>query len=261
MRGFEFNPQAGPTGREVLDADDPDLVQARLLYEATQAEAERIPWHWIERAVANRRGWRPGRWCAHLILADGPRGPAGFVYGAHVPGYGGYVCYLGVDAPERGRGVGSWLFGQSFRVMAADAGFAGESLPFVVWESRRPEPGAARSEWDLWAARLRVFERVGAWWVEGVMLHSPNYGDADGPPLPLQIFLAPQAVPAGEWDSGAVRDAVAGLLRRVYHLEPGDELFDRSLPPESRPRLRPIQALRDEDRQLLGDVVAAGVSG
>jgi hypothetical protein len=260
MRGFEFIPPAGPTGREVLDATDPDLGPARLLYEATQAEAERIPWHWIERAAANRRGWRPGRWCAHLILADGPVGPAGFAYGAHVPGYGGYVCYLGVAKPERGRGVGSWLFGQSFRVMAADAGFAGETLPFVVWESRRPDPGAAPSEWDLWAARLRVFERVGAWWVEGVVLQSPNYADADGPPLALQLFLAPQAVPAVEFDAAALRDVTAGLLRRVYHLEPGDELFDRSLPQECRPRLRPIQALRDLDRQPIGHGVAAALS-
>src|SRR4051794_41206354 len=99
--------------REALDPEDSALGQARRLYESTQAAPERIPWAWIAQAVAGRSSWRPGYWAAHLLLAtarsgedeDGP--VVGFVYGIHVPGYGGYSTYPGRCPGYRRHGAGS----------------------------------------------------------------------------------------------------------------------------------------------------------
>ena len=92
---------------EVLDGADPVLADARRLYEATQEPDEAIPWAWMAGAPDRRRGWRPGRTSPHLLLAGrrGPKGsvgaPLGFAYGLHVPAYGGYACYLGVEPRQR----------------------------------------------------------------------------------------------------------------------------------------------------------------
>jgi hypothetical protein len=58
---------AGPsvTCWEALDPHDRSLAQARQLYEATIEASERIPWAWIEEAVAQRVSWRPGQSASH----------------------------------------------------------------------------------------------------------------------------------------------------------------------------------------------------
>src|SRR5262245_60896848 len=126
---------------EVAGPAAADLARARRLYEATQPADERIPWEWVERAVTRRWAWRPGRWSPRLFLA-GRRGPGraalGFVYGLHLPDYGGYMSYVGVLPAQRGRGVAARLVEALTCAFRLDAACEGPPLPFVVWESRAP---------------------------------------------------------------------------------------------------------------------------
>ena len=71
--------------------------------------------------------------------------------------------------------------------------------------------------------------------------------EADGNAL---RFLAAGVVATDAGDDLALRldalyrglkQVVAGLHREVYHGEPGDALFDATLPPGCRPRLRPAK--------------------
>jgi len=231
---------------ELLDPEDTALEEARRLYEITLEPAERIPWAWIAQAVASRRQWRPGEWSPHLLLAA-PRTsrgsfarPLGFAYGAHVPGYGGYACYLGVDAQHRGRGAGTRLLRLLIKVFQVDAACEGTALPFVVWESHRPKPDATVQAWDLWRTRGRLFERVGAWWISGLTFLAPDFQRRGGPPVPLQLFLIPVETPCEEFDAAALRQVATGLYRRVYGRRPGDPLFDETLA-AGHLQLRPVQ--------------------
>jgi hypothetical protein len=237
---------------EAFNAADPMTQAAGDLYEKTLPVDERIPWIWIEKSVESRTKTKPGKadgWTKHLLLAapesrlDDPAALAGYVYGALIPNYGGYLCYIGVADWARRMGVGTRLFDQFFRQMAVDAGELGAPLPFVIWESHRPKPEAATSEWDLWAARTKLFDRVGGHWVEGVDFLSPNFASEEdnAPPVPLQLFVKPMAEPASMFDSERLKQMVAGLHREVYHSVPGDALHDRTLPPECQPRLRPAK--------------------
>ena len=171
--------------------------------------------------------------------AADPDSLAGFAYGAHLPGYGGYLCYIGVAEPFRKRGVGTRLYNQMFRVLAADAGAIDESLPFVAWESHMPGPGAPEADWKLWDARVRLFDRVGGMWIDGLELMTPNCSIDDGPPVPLQLFIKPMDVPATGFDATRLRRVAAGLLERVYKIRSDDPLYGATLPPGCEPRLRP----------------------
>ncbi len=230
---------------EALDPDDAAVEQARRLYETTQALDEQIPWKWIAAAVVARKSWRPGSWSPHLLLAAARAGKkshrpvSGFAYAIHLPGYGGYLTYLGVDPRERGRGIGTRLIELSARVLQVDACCEGVSLPFVVWESRPPaaDDEAGRRAWE---ARLGLFRRAGGWWVSGLTLHAVNYNRRQAEPLPLQLFLLPVDRPAEGFDDAALRGVAGGLLREVYGRRPGDPYHDRTLPPGCRPMLRPV---------------------
>jgi GNAT superfamily N-acetyltransferase len=236
---------------EVLHPGDGVLREARRLYETTQDPAERIPWGWVAEAANRRRRWRPGLWSPHLLLAAPATGPgsvgpvAGFGYGAHVPGFGGYVCYLGVEPAARSRGIGSRLLRLFVPLLQVDAACEGVSLPFVVWESRAPAADATQAERDLWRARLRLFERVGACWVAGLTFWSPSFAPDGADAVPLQLFLVPVDVPAEGFGEQALRAVAAGLLRGVYGRDEGDPLYERTLPADCRPVLRPVAALRD----------------
>jgi hypothetical protein len=227
---------------EALDPASPVLARVRRLYEETQPAAERIPWRWIEAAVTERARWRPGRWAAHLLLA-GPRakrdGVVGFAYGIHLPGYGGYATYLGVAQGWRRRGLGLRLLRLLTLLLRADAACEGTPLPFVLWESHRPDPDVPPEEKQLWQARLRLFTRAGAAWVSGLTLYSPDFNHRGGSPVPLQLFLMPVDTPAEAFDAAALRQVAAGLLGEVYGRDRGDVLFDRTLPPGCTPQLRP----------------------
>jgi GNAT superfamily N-acetyltransferase len=234
---------------EALDPGDPVLEQARRLYETTIDLAERIPWKWIADAVQSRVSWRPGGWSAHLLLAalGSPRKPVvGFAYGIHLPDYGGYGCYLGVDPRFRRRGVGNRLLRLLIRILHVDAGCEGAPLPFVVWESRAPRPPIPAEEQARWQARLRLFERVGARWISGLTFLAPNFSRRREPPVPLQLFLVPVETPAEQLDADALRGVAAGLMREVYGRDEGDPLFEQTLPPSCRPVLRPASDLRNE---------------
>ena len=237
---------------EAFDANDPMTRAAAGLYERTLAADERIPWIWIEQSVESRTKTKPGKadgWTKHLLLAapesrvDDPAGLAGFVYGALIPNFGGYLCYVGVADWARRMGVGTRLYDQFFRQMAVDAGEHGAPLPFVIWESHRPKSEAPTAEWDLWAARTKLFDRVGGQWVEGVDFLAPNFASDQeaATPVPLQLFLKPVAEPAGAFDAERLKQVVTGLHREVYHSGPGDGLHDRTLPPDCQPRLRPAK--------------------
>lgn len=230
---------------EALDVCDPLVRAAERLYEQTQHPDERIPWGWIARSIKGRVGWRPGAWNRHLLVATpseraaDPAALAGFAYGAHLPGYGGYLCYIGVADAVRKRGVGTRLYNQMFKVLAADACAIDEPLPFVVWESHRPGPDAPEADWKLWEARVRLFEKVGGLWIDGLELMTPNCADDDGPPVPLQLFVKPMDLPASAFDAERLRQVAAGLLEGVYRTGPGDPLYDATLAPGREPRLRP----------------------
>lgn len=212
------------------------------MYEQTLDEDERIPWEWIERSVSGRGG--PEGWRRHLLLAgpdDDPNGLNGYAFGSFLPGFGGYLCYVGVDPTARRSGVGTRLFEEFFRRMRADARRAGEPLPFVLWESHRPD-GDTPADRDLWAARVRLFDRVGGKWVEGIDFQSPSWSDdEDAEPIPLQLFVKPEDVPAGQFDADRLRGVVAGLHRRVYKNGPDHPLYRATLPPGNRPRLVPAR--------------------
>jgi GNAT superfamily N-acetyltransferase len=232
---------------EALDRKGPELRQARRLYEALIEPAERIPWAWVEEAVARRRDWRPGDWGAHLLLAapersDGVGAVVGFAYGLHVPGYGGYACYLAVDPRHRGRGTGTRLLRLFIDVCRLDAECAGEPLPFVVWESRAPGPNASEDERGRWRSRLRLFERVGAWQVEGLVFHAPSFERGAELSVPLQIFLSFVDARPEQFDAAALREVAAGLFREVYRRGDGDPLLQRSLPPDCAPTLHPVDS-------------------
>lgn len=238
---------------EAFDASDVMVKAAGALYEKTLSADERIPWMWIERSVHERSKSKPraGGWSKHLLLAapageeDNPDALAGYVYGALLPGYGGYLCYLGVDERARRLGVGSRLFEQFFKVLRVDAGELGESLPFVIWESHRPDPVSPPGDWENWTARTRLFDRVGGLWVDGVDFLSPNFAvdeeADDAPPVPLQLFLKPLDASESAFTPERLREVVGGLHTRVYRNEPGSVMYDRTLPVGCEPRLRPAK--------------------
>jgi hypothetical protein len=228
--------------REAVDAADPMIRAAGRLYEQTLDPGERIPWEWIEGAVWRRQRGEASNWNGHLLLAEGdPDGLAGYAYGSFIRGYGGYLCYVGVADWARRLGVGTKLFTEFFKVLDADATAAGEPLPFVVWESHRPEADDPAGR-DLWAARVRLFDRVGGLWVEGVDFYAPNYEDRSDDPVPMQLFVKPVGLSAADLAGERLRDVVDRLHRRLYGGKPGDPLYDRTLPPTARPRLRPARA-------------------
>lgn len=235
---------------EAFDASDAMTKAASQLYEQTLAANERIPWIWIEKSVESRTKTKPGGWTKHLLLAapegrtDDPASLAGYVYGALIPGYGGYLCYIGVADWARRMGVGTRLFDQFFRQMSVDAGETGSSLPFVIWESHKPESDAPTTDWDLWSARTKLFDRVGGLWVEGVDFQAPNMADDEdpvAPPVPMQLFLKPMGESAGAFDVDRLKQVIGGLHHEVYRNEPGSVLYERTLPASCLPRLRPAK--------------------
>jgi GNAT superfamily N-acetyltransferase len=215
------------------------MVQAaRQLYERTLDPVERIPWVWIERSALTPA--KPGGWRKHLILAapagreTEPDGLAGYAYGAFIPGYGGYLCYVGVSPEARRLGVGTRLFDAFFDAMRADAQAADESLPFVVWESHRPEDNES-----LWTARLRLFDRAGGLWLQGVDFLAPNFAEEDGEPVPLQLFVRPMDRTVQAFGEAKLRSVVHGLYERVYRIDEDDALYQNTLTPGCHLRLAP----------------------
>ncbi|HEY1376010.1 MAG TPA: GNAT family N-acetyltransferase, partial [Gemmataceae bacterium] len=195
-----------------------------------------IPWDWMAGGLGRRRTGRD-RWWPHLLAADDP--PAGFAYGSFLPGYGGYACYVGVAPAARGRGIARNLFQELFACFRSDAGRLVEPLPFTIWESHPPEATDGPEARTIWQARLRPFARVGGLWIAGVDFRVPNYMDRDAPPVKLELFLTPFDTPAERFDAAALRAVVAGLHRRVYTIEPRDELYELAQGPAREPRLRP----------------------
>lgn len=244
---------------EAFDVCDPLVRAAERLYEQTQHPEERIPWGWIARSVKGRVGWRPGAWGKHLLVAmpeeraADPKALAGFLYGAHLPGFGGYVCYVGVAETVRRRGVGTRLYDQAFRVLAADACAVDEQLPFVVWESHKPGPTAPDADWKLWEARVRLFDRVGGLWIDGLELLTPNCSEDSDDPVALQLFVKP--IDKTAFSADELRGIAAGLLERVYRSGPGEPLYDATMRSAREPRLRPAKEAgrrKEAERVLVG---------
>ncbi|HEX3147089.1 MAG TPA: GNAT family N-acetyltransferase [Gemmataceae bacterium] len=229
--------------RELLDSDDPALPAACVLYETTLDEDERIPWEWLARTPERQRTWQPGTRLAHLVVAtprDEPNRPVGFGYGAFLPGFGGYVCYLGVDPNVRGHGIGTLLFQFLFGLIDHAARASSLPLPFVIWESHRP------NDPKLWAARLRTFHKAGGLWIEGVEMQTPNYMRANAPPVRLNLFIRPWDELASKFDGARLRAVVRGLYEHVYRIPPDDPLHRETLEMAVNPRLVPtVEALKE----------------
>lgn len=204
------------------------LVTAQNLYERTLDADERIPWQWIERSVVDREPGTNG-WRKHLHFASINGELAGLAYGAFLPGFGGYLCYVTVDERFRGHGVATRLYEVFFQAMRNDARACKLPLPFVLWESCRPEPEDDEAAQRIWKARERLFRRVGGGCLDGVALMTPNYLNPDGEPVPLQVFLKP--MDETEFDGARLREIVSELLARVYGEEPGDTLYEATLGP------------------------------
>jgi GNAT superfamily N-acetyltransferase len=214
-------------------ADHAALVQAQNLYERCLDADERIPWVWIERSVIEHEsgnGWRK-----HLILASVDDQLAGLVYGAFLPGFGGYLCYVAINEQFRKLGLATKLYDAFFRAMRNDAEACGESLPFVLWESHRPEDDPR-----LWQARVKLFERVGGKWVAGLNLMTPDYSERDAAPVPLQVFLKPMDETV--FSEERLRAIIDELLIRVYGQDPGDELYDATMNTMTAPALTATSA-------------------
>jgi GNAT superfamily N-acetyltransferase len=229
--------------REIEYSGDPVLPSARALYESVPDESERIPWEWLARTPERRRAWRPGERRGHLVVAT-PRAAderaIGFGYGAFIPDYGGYVCYLGVDQSERGHGIGARLFELLFRLIEEAARSSGMSLPFILWESHRSD------DQRLWAARVRLFDKVGGKWGRGITLLTPNYMQEDAPPTALQVFVRPWDDPPNTFDGERVREAIRGLYANVYRITPDDPLYEATLNGAVNPELVPaVDALKE----------------
>ena len=228
------DPTTAVVCREILEHGDPILPAARLLYETTLDEDARIPWEWLARTPERRRTWKPGTRRAHLVVAtptSEPNRPVGFGYGAFLPGYGGYVCYLGVDPIARGQGTGTELFRFLFQLIEDAAHVSSMPLPFIIWESHRPDDP------ELWAARLRTFHKAGGLWMKGVEMQTPNYMREGAPPVRLNLFLRPYDEPASVFDGERLRAAVRGLYEQVYHIAPDDSLHRETLDAAVNPRL------------------------
>lgn len=232
--------------RDATDLTDPLVRAAEGLYNSTQHPDERIPWGWIARSLKGRSAVRPGGTGRHLLLAtpeehaDDPAHLAGFAYGSHIPGYGGYVSYLGVADTYRRRGVGVALFEAMFLALRADAGAADEPLPFVVWESKQPAPDAPPADHALWSARLKLFGRAGGYLVDGIDLYTPNYDRVDAPPVMLKLFVKPVEYGVKAMTPARLHEVAAGLLDRVYRLPLADPFVQATLATAADPRLRPL---------------------
>jgi GNAT superfamily N-acetyltransferase len=151
--------------------------------------------------------------------------------------------YIGVDPARRRSGVGRRLIEVSVRLLQVDACCEGDELPFVVWESRPPQPDDEPGRRG-WEARLGLWQRVGARWVSGLTFHAVNYHRRQAAPVPLQLFLLPVDRPAQGFDAAALRQVAAGLLREVYRRQSGDPHYDLTLPPGCSPTLRPADEAR-----------------
>ena len=230
---------------EILNPTDTAMPVVKSLYESVLDLDEQIPWTWIERSVARREQFKPGdRWLPHLIVAaaagdpDSTTDPQAFVYGGLFPGYGGYVCYLGVAPEARQYGLGRTLFEAMFSQLRTDAVQFDIPLPFVVWESHRPGEDAAQSERELWTARCRLFAKTGAMWLSGIDFQSPNYHENGAPPVPLELFVKPMDRSLESFDESALRDIAVGMHTHIYRHKPDDEIVLQSLPSGNAPRLR-----------------------
>jgi GNAT superfamily N-acetyltransferase len=239
---------------EALDPTDEVVAAAGRLYESTLDPDERIPWEWIEKSVLSRSWWKPGGWSRHLILAapmkqvNDPAALAGYCFAAFLPGFGGYVSYMGVSPEYRGRGVGRRLFEHAFKHLAADAHGVDEPLPFVAWESKPPGPNDRPEEQANWAARLALFAKVGGHHVSGLTLWQPNYADPAGPPVGLDLFVKPVDTPTAAFDSVKLREIAAEFYRRVYRLSPDDPLVSRTQTDAVVPKLDDLPKARPTRR-------------
>ncbi len=212
------------------------LVHAQRLYERTLDADERIPWVWIERAIIESKPARDG-WHKHLILASVDGELAGLAYGAFVPGFGGYLCYVTVDDRYRKLGLGTRLYDAFFALMRQDADLNHEPLPFVLWESYRPVDDDGHEHAQLWQARTRLFQHVGGLAIDGVELQTPNY-DGSGPPqVPMRVFLKPLDDATESFDHERLDLIVSELLVRVYGQDPGDPLYEATFAPVKMLRL------------------------
>jgi GNAT superfamily N-acetyltransferase len=229
------------------------LAAARMLYENTLDHAERIPWTSLERPIWGKAIGEIKSWNQHLILAgetEHPNDLLGYLAATYLPGFGGYVSYMGVHERSRGKGVGRLLYEKAFEVLKKDAELVDEELSFVIWESHSPDEDESIENWQ---ARAKLFDRLGACWIDGIELWSPDYS-REYSMIPYQLFLKPFGkdgntlrnsahselkVASNKFSPGRLRKIVHDHYRRVYFQKPGGELYDRTFAIHPSPRLRP----------------------
>jgi GNAT superfamily N-acetyltransferase len=207
--------------RGIVRPNDPAMSRVRALYEQSINASERIPWEWL---AGFARAYAPLPRKSHLIVAqrysDGRDGPIyGFVTGLYLPRFGGYLSYVAVDPRARGRGIGAKLYKALIRRLWRSARAYGQSLPFLLWDSRPPSPSDGPRARLNWESRLALFKKIGGHWVEGIQFASPNYLNPLAGDVPLEFFLKPVEDRRSDFTEGRLRRIVRGLLKRVYRLD------------------------------------------
>ncbi len=213
--------------------------------------------------------------------------PLGFAYGAYVPDWAGYLSYIGVDPQIRKRGVGQLLCNTLFPVLEQDAKRCGQELPFIIWESRRPigsdrdknskgldnyavmDEGSDYSEdryfetdrldkianqksnepeWQNWCSRMKLFQKIGAFWVDGIQFYAPNYmeNENEQEAIPLQIFIKPIRANLEQFDANKLIQIVKELHEKVYRHSLNHPLCRKTMASVRRkPQLRlPMESIR-----------------
>lgn len=194
----------------------------------------------MERGLDRNVHLLAGRWRSFLLVSTTESSPdeaAGFLMGAYVPQLGGYASYVGVRPEARRGGHAAELFETFFDSVRHHARETGQPLPLTVWESHRPGPSAGEAERSVWAARTRLFDRLGAHRIDGLKLFAPNYTDRDAADVELELFVRPHDEPAESLDARRLREVAAAVYGRVYRLGPQDARVQAVNSPRCTPRL------------------------
>jgi GNAT superfamily N-acetyltransferase len=217
---------------EILDTNDIRLTSVRKLYETTLDESERIPWDWIERGLNRRAKGKSRSKIPHLIVRESQTDETevdGFVLGLTIPQWAGYLSYLGVNDQVRGKGIGRDLMESMIERMEFEASRQGFETPYVIWESQPPSQDDPSIDWEIWRARMRLFERIGGYWVKGLCFQSPNYIDPLADPTELELFIRPMDWSKTEIESIGLKRIAFQLYRNVYGLGASNPIVRNSL--------------------------------
>jgi GNAT superfamily N-acetyltransferase len=223
---------SGPTYRitEVLDERAPEATAALELIRASFTGRDRQSMDELRSELEEKRRGLLSAYDYHLVVAlDEGDAVAGAVAGAYLEGVNaGFVLYLAVAEPHRGRGLGRRLRTELVRLLRENAQEEGHpDLSWVLGEVRSDSP---------WLDRLL---RGGALTFDFDYYH-PGMSPGDGTPR-YTLYREPVADRRARLPRPLVRRILYSIYRRAYRVRyplerPG---FRAMLAEVSRPRARP----------------------